>query len=132
MRKAELLAKEEQLKLIRAEDKDASVHPVFRLVTAKDFNLEQKKLKVLKQAEKKKPAKTVRLSSTISSHDLQNKVKQILEWLEKGLEVKVAIKTGKSTEVCDFSAYLCVLTDFILIECIVFNTYLSVNVMSAD
>lgn len=104
MRKAELLAKDEQLKLLRAEDKDA-VHPVFRLVTAKDFNLEQKNLKALRQTEKKKPVKTVRLSSTISSHDLENKVKQIIEWLQKGLEVKAAIKTGKSTEVCAFSVY---------------------------
>lgn len=111
IRKAELLAKEEQLKLLRAEDKDV-MHPVFRLVTAKDFNLEQKKVKALKQAEKKKPVKTVRLSSTISSHDLENKVKQLLEWLEKGHEVKVAIKSGKSSEVCDFSVCFCVLNRF--------------------
>jgi translation initiation factor IF-3 len=97
MRKAELLAKDEQLKLLRAEDKDA-VHPVFRLVTTKDFNLEQKRLKTVNQVEKKKPAKKVELSSTISSHDLEIKVRQMLEWLEKGLEVKVLIKTGKSTE----------------------------------
>lgn len=93
MRKAaaEKFADEKHLKLVVIDDTKEQ-HQVYRLMTGRQLMAEQKALRLLKKALKPKELKTLRVSSSISEHDLAIKKRHLVEWLEKSHEVKVIIK----------------------------------------
>ena len=98
MRKAdaEKFAEEKHLKLV-VIDNTKGQHQVYRLMTGRQLMAEQKALRHLKKALKPKELKTLRVSSSISEHDLVIKNRHLMEWLEKSHEVKVIIKKSRSS-----------------------------------
>ncbi|NXL53800.1 IF3M factor, partial [Podilymbus podiceps] len=71
--------------------------PVYRLMTGQQIHEEQ-----LKRAEKAKASpktgmyiKELSFSSAIAKNDLDNKTKQIAQWIEKKYHVKVTIRQAK-------------------------------------
>lgn len=91
LEKAELLAKQEKCKLLQVAEKSGAI-PVYHFV------VRESKEKADSKAEKMRASKSLKLSNAITSHDLGIKVKQITEWIEKGHEVKIALKLGSSVE----------------------------------
>ena len=89
---AESLAKQRMLKLVLLENDTEGTHPTYQLMTGKQLAEERNRLQELKKLHKKKEAKALRVTSRISKHDLETKTKKVVEWLQKGQEVKLTIK----------------------------------------
>ena len=92
---AEHLADEKRLKLVIIDDTRGQYQVTYRLMTGVQLMAEQRALRLLKRAMKPKELKTLRVSSSISDHDLKIKNRHLLEWVEKGHEVKVVIKKSR-------------------------------------
>ena len=92
-RKARELAENLEVKLVLTE-KEPSGRIKYKLMTGKQVTEERLRLQQLKKAEKKKAVKNTRITSKISKHDLQMKTKQLLQWVDKGHEVKITVKSA--------------------------------------
>ncbi|KAM3602256.1 uncharacterized protein V6R79_000803 [Siganus canaliculatus] len=85
---------EKGLKLVLlSERKDP---PVYKLMSGKQIHEEQLKLRE-KQKAKAAPVqvKELTFSSSIASHDLSTKLKQVESWLEKKHHVRVTLRSGR-------------------------------------
>lgn len=85
------------LKLVAVND--SCDPPVYKLMKGKEIHEEQLKLRE-KQKDKKGvvQSKELNFSSDISLHDLDNKLRQIVSWLEKNNHVKLTIRAGTNSE----------------------------------
>lgn len=85
------------LKLVAVND--SCDPPVYKLMKGKEIHEEQLKLRE-KQKDKKGlvQSKELNFSSDISLHDLDNKLRQIVSWLEKNNHVKLTIRAGTKSE----------------------------------
>ena len=92
---AEHLADEKRLKLVIIDDTRGQYQVTYRLMTGVQLMAEQRALRLLKRSMKPKEQKTLRVSSSIGDHDLTIKNRHLLEWVEKGHEVKVVIKKSR-------------------------------------
>lgn len=93
------MAKENNQKLVLV-DASAQPMPVYQLMSAREFSDKKKQESLLRKKQEK--VKSVRITGTISSHDLENKTTHIREWLDKGHGVKVAIKNAKEEQVHEY------------------------------
>lgn len=91
------IARNKELKLVLI-DESSEPHPTYKLMTGLELQQERVRLRDLKKANKKKELKSVRLTSKITSHDLETKTSHITDWLEKGHEVKISIKINKNID----------------------------------
>ncbi|KAK1168318.1 translation initiation factor IF-3, mitochondrial-like, partial [Acipenser oxyrinchus oxyrinchus] len=72
--------------------------PVYRLMSGKQIHQEQLKLRE-KQKAKSGPTqiKELTFSSDIAQHDLETKVKQIQQWIEKRHHVRLTVRKGSAS-----------------------------------
>ncbi len=92
---ADHLAEEENLKLVLLEDMASGErHDIYKLMTGKQLVAEQMRQKEYRKHHRKKEQKTLKISSKISLHDLDIKVKHMVEWLKKGHDVQVSVKNA--------------------------------------
>lgn len=91
---ARRIAKERSLELVWVNRQDTNAVPVYRMMSKLEISLKNK-------ARSLKPPKTkkIELSEKIESHDLVFKVKHIQQYLEKGHQVKLSVKSKRRTNV---------------------------------
>ncbi|XP_064637144.1 translation initiation factor IF-3-like [Lineus longissimus] len=99
---AEQRAKDENLKLVCINPK--AKPNIFQLMTGADLVKFDKKLKKLKKENAPKEGKTIRLSMGIGPRDLEMKLKNADEWIEKGHSVYVSLKAGRGLNQDDINA----------------------------
>lgn len=89
---ARRIAKERSLELVWVNKKDTNALPVYRMMSKLEISLKNK-------ARLHKPAKTkkIELSEKIESNDLIFKMKHIQQYLEKGHQVKISVKSKRKT-----------------------------------
>ena len=90
---ARRIAKERSLELVWVNKQDTNAVPVYRMMSRLEIGLKNK-------ARSLKPPKTKKfeLSEKIESHDLIFKVKHIQQYLEKGHQVKLSVKSKRKTD----------------------------------
>ncbi|XP_067842110.1 translation initiation factor IF-3, mitochondrial [Heptranchias perlo] len=78
--------------------------PAYKLMTGKQIHEEQMKLRE-KQKEKPKTGpcqiKEQTFSADIAKHDLQTKIKQIQQWVEKKHHVRITVRKGAAVDKAD-------------------------------
>ncbi|XP_067889670.1 translation initiation factor IF-3, mitochondrial isoform X2 [Heterodontus francisci] len=78
--------------------------PVYKLMTGKQIHEEQMKLR---EKQKNKPKtgpiqiKEQTFSADIAKHDLQTKIKQIQQWVEKKHHVRITVRKGAAVDKAD-------------------------------
>ena len=89
---ARRIAKERSLELVWVNKQDTNALPVYRMMSRHEISLKNK-------ARFHKPTKTkkIELSEKIESHDLFFKVKHIQQYLEKGFQVKLSVKSKRGS-----------------------------------
>ncbi|XP_043846596.1 translation initiation factor IF-3, mitochondrial [Dromiciops gliroides] len=101
MHRAEVirLMEEQNLRLVlRKADADP---PVYQLMTGSQIHEEQLQLREKKKVQSKTgppQLKELTFSSNIAQHDLDTKMKQIHQWIEKKYQVQITIKKGKTAD----------------------------------
>ena len=87
---ARRIAKERSLELVWVNKQDTNALPVYRMMSKLEISLKNK-------ARSLKPPKTkkIELSEKIESHDLIFKVKHIQQYLAKGHQVKLSVKSKR-------------------------------------
>ena len=100
---AEQIARDKNLKLVLVNKGNES-QPVsyYRLMTSAEYRTQMKELKQVKRLEKLPDLKTLKLNSSIAERDLQIKVSQVVEWIQAGHSVKVAIMSSRKSTVSVF------------------------------
>ena len=101
-RKAENLAREEDMKLVLVGTDDDTGIANYKIMTGKQLAEESKRMKQEKKADKKKETKIIRVSSKITAHDLENKINHASSLLEKNHPIRISIKqaSGGAEKVC--------------------------------
>ncbi|XP_027690904.1 translation initiation factor IF-3, mitochondrial [Vombatus ursinus] len=93
------LMEEQNLRLVL---RNASADPpVYQLMSGSQIHEEQLRLreKEKTQAKTRPPQlKELTFSSNIAQHDLDTKMKQIQQWIEKKYQVQITVKKGKATD----------------------------------
>ncbi|XP_067012245.2 translation initiation factor IF-3 [Anabrus simplex] len=102
LEEAQKLAKRRDLKLVKITDVDTKTdRPIYKLMTGAQFfeeDLKERKLKAEKRKTEIKREKLLTLSTKISEHDLQSRVKNMKKWLEKNCEAHIVITQDGSSE----------------------------------
>lgn len=72
--------------------------PVYRLMTGKQIHEEQLKLREKQKDGKSGPTqiKELTFSADIAKHDLETKIKQIQQWIDKSHHVRISLRKGSS------------------------------------
>lgn len=88
------IARAKSLEVVWVNRSDKSAMPVYRMMSKLDIKLKGRPLKLLK-------TKKIEVTDKIESHDLKFRVKRIQQYLEKGHQVKLFVKSkaGTSSEV---------------------------------
>ncbi len=90
--KIEALQKAKELDMDVVEIAPNAVPPVAKLIDYKKFKYqEQKKERDSKKSQKNVDLKEVRLRPFIGQHDFDTRLKQAVEWLEDGNQIKVNV-----------------------------------------
>jgi len=90
---ARRIAKERSLELVWVNKKDINAVPVYRMMSKLEMGSKHKSRSL-----KPPKTKTIELSEKIDSHDLIFKVKHIQQYLEKGHQVKLSVKSKRRTK----------------------------------
>ncbi|XP_036602718.1 translation initiation factor IF-3, mitochondrial [Trichosurus vulpecula] len=92
------LMEEQNLRLVlRKANTDP---PVYQLMSGSQIHEEQLRLREKEKARSKTgppQLKELIFSSNIAQHDLDTKIKQIQQWIEKKYQVQITVKKGKTT-----------------------------------
>lgn len=95
LEEAQKLSKRRDLKLVKIVDLDAKTQrPVYKLMTASEYNKEDVKQREEKKKSKEgalKGEKLLLINSKIEKHDLDVNIKKIVKWIGKLYEVRVVI-----------------------------------------
>ncbi|XP_072467891.1 translation initiation factor IF-3, mitochondrial isoform X2 [Notamacropus eugenii] len=93
------LMEEQNLRLVLRK---ANVDPpVYQLMSGSQIHEEQLQLREKEKAQAKTgppQLKELIFSSNIAQHDLDTKIKQIKQWIEKKYQVQITVKKGKTTD----------------------------------
>ncbi|XP_068936643.1 translation initiation factor IF-3, mitochondrial [Petaurus breviceps papuanus] len=93
------LMEEQNLRLVLRK---ANVDPpVYQLMSGSQIHEEQLRLREKEKAQSKTgppQLKELIFSSNIAQHDLDTKIKQIQQWIEKKYQVQITVKKGKTTD----------------------------------
>lgn len=100
LEEAQKLAKRRDLKLVKIIDIDTKTQrPVYKLMTATEYNAEEVKQKKEKQKSTAfKGEKLLMLGANITEHDLQTQIKKIQKWIQKDIEVRIVINDSSGGE----------------------------------
>lgn len=101
LEEAQKLSKRRHLKLVKIVDVDTKTErPVYKLMTAQEYNAEDLKQREVKKKEKQnktiKGEKILMIGQNISEHDLQTQINKITKWITRSYEVKVVINGDSS------------------------------------
>ena len=90
---ARRIAKERSLELVWVNKQDTNAMPVYRMMSKLEISLKNKA-----RFHKPPKIKKIELTEKIESHDLIFKVKHIQQYLEKGHQVKLSVKSKRRTD----------------------------------
>jgi len=91
IKKAKELARSANLDLVCFNNPTKDTLALCKIIDYGKFRYEQEKLKK-KEKHKKPESKEIRFTPVISEHDIEHKIKQILDFLEDGHEVIVTMR----------------------------------------
>lgn len=106
LEEARKISDRRNLKLVKIVDLDTKTQrPIFKLMTGHEYHAADLKNRELKKEKKSdsflKGEKLLLLTSRITEHDLNARIKKTLQWLSKRYEVRVVISgNSEETENC--------------------------------